>query len=184
MYYYFVPLKAVAIIVGVLAIATRLPGVINPASFRDVVRKFPRAVWPGIAFLTIALVWSLIIVNLASEEGMALPKWAVIAFLFGVYIGMIVLRFDFLAVRGLSILLLFFAKITVDASNQLETPWRLVMTVLAYAWAIMGMWFTVSPYRMRDMIDWATANERRTRALCAAGCGFGLFLIFLGIFAY
>jgi len=184
MYYYIVPLKVVAIIIGVLSIATRLPGVINPAWFRETWRKFPRAVWPGIIFLTIALVWSIIIVHLASEEGMALPKSVVFAFLIGIYIGMIILRFDFLAVRGLAILLLFFAKITVDAANQVETPWRLVMTVLAYAWAIMGMWFTVSPWRMRDLIEWATLNESRTRALCATGCGFGLFLILLGVFAY
>ena len=184
MYYYFVPLKAVAIILGVLTIATRLPGVINPAWFREIARKFPRSVVPGIIFLTITLVWSVIIVNIANEEGMALPKPAVIAFLFAIYIGMIVLRFDFLAVRGLAILLLFFAKITVDSANQIETPWRLVMTVLAYAWAIMGMWFTVSPYRMRDMIGWATLNESRTRALCALGCGFGVFFILLGVFAY
>ncbi|MCX7824019.1 MAG: hypothetical protein N2689_00485 [Verrucomicrobiae bacterium] len=184
MYYYFVPLKAVAIIVGVLAIATRLPGVINPVKFREVMRKFPRAVWPGIVFLTIALVWSILIVHLANEEGMALPKSVVITFLLGVYVGMIVLRFDFLAARGLAILLLFFAKITVDAANQIETPWRLVMTVLAYAWAVMGMWFTVAPWRMRDMIEWSTASDRRTRALCAAGCGFGVFLILLGVFAY
>ncbi|MBI5819768.1 MAG: hypothetical protein HZA88_12360 [Verrucomicrobia bacterium] len=182
--YYFIPLKAVAIAVGAAIVAARLPGVLKPQAYRDCLRKFPRAVWPGIVFLSIALVWCLIIVNNAREDGMAVPKNAVYLFLVGVYAGLIALKFDFLAVRGLAILLLMVAKIVVDSANQLETPWRLVMTVLAYVWAIAGMWFTVSPYRMRDLIEWATLTESRTRVLSAVGCVFGLVLIALGLFVY
>jgi hypothetical protein len=182
--YYFVPLKAVAIAIGAAIIATRLPGVLKPQAYRDWLLKFPRAVAPGIVFLSIALVWCLIIVHGAREDGMAVPKNFVYLFLIGVYAGLIALKFDFLAVRGLSILLLMIAKIVVDSANQLETPWRLVMTALAYVWAVMGMWFTVSPYRMRDLIEWATVSNDRLRLLSAIGCVFGLFLIGLGLFVY
>ncbi|MBI5685615.1 MAG: hypothetical protein HZC54_11095 [Verrucomicrobia bacterium] len=182
--YYFVPLKAVAIAVGTAIIATRLPGILKPQAYRDWLRKFPRAVVPGIVFLSIALIWCLIIVNGAREDGMAVPKNFVYLFLIGVYVGLIALKFDFLAVRGLSILLLMIAKVVVDSANQLETPWRLVMTVIAYIWAILGMWFTVSPYRMRDMIEWSIASDSRLRTLSAVGCVFGLFLIGLGLFVY
>ncbi len=182
--YCFIPLKTVAIAVGTAIVAARLPGVLKPQAYRDWLRKFPRAVVPGIVFLSIALVWCLIIVNGAREDGMAVPKNAVYLFLVGIYIGLIALKFDFLAVRGLAILLLMVAKIVVDSANQLETPWRLVMTVLAYVWAIAGMWFTVSPYRLRDLIEWATDTESRTRTLSVVGCLFGLALIALGLFVY
>lgn len=182
--YHFVPLKAVAIAVGAAIIATRLPGVLKPQVYRDWLRKFPRAVVPGIVFLSIALVWCLIIVNGAREDGMAVPKNFVYLFLIGVCAGLIALKFDFLAVRGLAILLMMIAKVVVDSANQLETPWRLVMTVLAYAWAVVAIWFTVSPYRMRDLIEWATATDGRLRLLSAVGCVFGAFLIGLGLFVY
>lgn len=182
--YEMVPLKPVAITLGAAIIAGRALGVVNPQRYRDIVRKFPRAVWPGILFLSIVLVWSLIVVSRASEEGMIIAKTYVYAFLAATYVGLIALKFDFLAVRGLAILLLMLAKVVVDSANQLDTPWRLVMTVTAYFWAIAGMWFTVSPYRMRDMIDWATATNDRCRALCGLGCGIGAFLIALGLFAY
>ena len=182
--YYLVPLKPIAIAIGAAIVATRLPAVLKPQSFRDWARKFPRAVWPGIVFLTISLVWCLFIVNNAREDGMAVPKNVVYVFLVGVYAGLIALKFDFLAVRGLAILLMLLAKVVVDSANLIETPWRLVMTVLAYAWAIAGMWFTVSPYRMRDLIEWSTATDGRLRALAAAGCAFGAFLIGLGVFVY
>jgi hypothetical protein len=182
--YHFVPLKAVAIAVGAAIIATRLPGVLKPQAYRDWLLKFPRAVVPGIVFLSIALVWCLIIVNGAREDGMAVPKNVVYLFLVGVYVGLIALKFDFLAVRGLAILLMMIAKVVVDSANQIETPWRLVMTVLAYIWAIVSIWFTVSPYRMRDLIEWATATDGRLRTLSAVGCAFGAFLVALGLFAY
>ncbi len=182
--YDMVPLKPVAITLGAAIIAGRALGVVNPRRYRDIARKFPRAVWPGILFLTIVLVWSLIVVSRAGEEGMIIGKTYVYAFLAATYVGLIVLKFDFLAVRGLAILLLMLAKVVVDSANQLDTPWRLVMTVIAYIWAIAGMWFTVSPYRMRDMIDWATATDGRCRVLCGLGCAVGAFLIGLGIWVY
>jgi hypothetical protein len=182
--YDYVPLKPVAIALGAAIIVFRAPGLINPDAYRRLARKFPRAVWPGILFLTISLVWCLAIVSQARDDGMAVPKNYVYVFLVGTYVGLIALKFDFLAVRGMAILLLMLAKVVVDSANQLETPWRLVMTVIAYLWAVAGMWFTVSPYRMRDMIDWATATNGRCRALCAAGCGFGALLIALGLFVY
>ena len=182
--YYLVPLKPVAIAVGAAIVAMRLPALLKPQAFRDWARKFPRSFWPGVAFLTISLLWCLYIVNNAREDSMAVPKNAVYVFLVGVYAGLIALKFDFLAVRGLAILLMLLAKLGVDAANLIDTPWRLVMTVLGYVWAIAGMWFTVSPYRMRDLLEWTTATDGRLRALAALGCAFGLLLIGLGIFVY
>ena len=182
--YYLLPLKPIAIAIGAAIIATRLPALLKPQLFREWVRKFPRAFWPGVVFLTISVIWCLYIVSNAREDGMAVPKNVVYVFLIGIYAGLIALKFDFLAVRGLAILLMLLAKMIVDAANLIETPWRLVMTVLGYVWAIAGMWLTVSPYRFRDLIEWATATDGRLRALAAVGCAFGAFLIGLGVFVY
>jgi hypothetical protein len=46
------------------------------------------------------------------------------------------------------------------------------------------MWFTVSPWRARDLINFATANERRVKIGCAARLAFGLFVAILGVTAF
>ena len=68
----------------------------------------------------------------------------------------------------------------VDAARWSDTPWRLVITVWAYGFVIAGMWFTVSPWRLRDLIEWSTATVERTRRLSAARLGLGLLVAGLG----
>jgi hypothetical protein len=42
------------------------------------------------------------------------------------------------------------------------------------------MWFTVSPYRFRDLLQWGTANEARVRIGSIVRLVFGLFVAALG----
>jgi hypothetical protein len=43
------------------------------------------------------------------------------------------------------------------------------------------MWFTVSPWRLRDLLNWSVATEQRTRLVSGARVAFGIFVILLGI---
>ena len=87
---------------------------------------------------------------------------------------------DFLAVRGLAIVFLLLAKLMVDTARWEDTEWRLVIVTWAYLLIVAGMWFTISPWRLRDMINCATANETRTRIFAALRCAFGMFVLILG----
>ena len=69
----------------------------------------------------------------------------------------------------------------VDTARWADTEWRLVIVTWAYVMVVGGMWFTISPWRLRDLIDWATATEQRTRLLSAARLAFGLFVVVLGL---
>jgi hypothetical protein len=46
---------------------------------------------------------------------------------------------------------------------------------------IAGMWFTISPWRLRDLLNWATANENRVRVGSTIRLAFGLFVALLGL---
>jgi hypothetical protein len=61
------------------------------------------------------------------------------------------------------------------------THWALVIQTWAYILVVAGMWFTVSPFRLRDLLDWATANEKRVRIGSAIRLAFGLFVVVLGL---
>ena len=70
---------------------------------------------------------------------------------------------------------------------MLDTPvahmseWRLVFTVWAYAIIFMCMWWVISPWRMRDMIQGMLAKPRRLAAKGWFRLGFGILLIALGL---
>lgn len=82
--------------------------------------------------------------------------------------------------RGCSVLLLLLGKLMVDAERWAASEWRLVIAVWAYMMVLGGMWFTISPWRMRDLIYWGTATETRIRITSAVRLAFGIFVAALG----
>jgi hypothetical protein len=88
---------------------------------------------------------------------------------------------DFLAVRGLAVVLLLLAKLMVDTARWADTAWRLVIVTWAYVLVIGGIWFTVSPWRLRDFLNWATATENRIRIGSACRLAFALLVLVLGL---
>ena len=85
--------------------------------------------------------------------------------------------------RGLAIVLLLLAKLMVDSGRPHlgQTPWVLVLQTWAYLLVVVGMWLTISPWRLRDWLDWATANEKRIKVGCGVRLAFGLIVAGLGV---
>jgi len=46
------------------------------------------------------------------------------------------------------------------------------------------MWLIISPWRLRDMINWLTANETRIRISSAIRLAVGLLILGLGLFVF
>jgi len=86
-------------------------------------------------------------------------------------------------VRGLAVLMLLLAKLMLDTGRPHldESPWVLVIQGWAYVFVVLGIWFTVTPWRLRDLINWATATEGRTRFLSLIRLGFAACILTLGL---
>src|SRR5437867_622339 len=84
--------------------------------------------------------------------------------------------------RGLAVVLLLLARLMVDTGRPRlpDTRWVLVIQTWAYVLVVAGIWFTVSPWRLRDLLEWATANEKRVKVGCGIRLAFGLFVAALG----
>lgn len=199
-----VSLQWVAIALGAFAIASRLPGLIWTEAFRRFWLKLPRSKPAGYLLMGVAIGWCALIVYL--HGFMDVTEWrdarglgvAVRVFLellqagritvwifFGAIYALIVWLLDeFLAVRGLALILLLVARVILDSAFDVETNARLVMTVTAYAMVIAGMWLTIAPWRFRDAMECVMANNERCRAACGAGVAFGAVLVALGIWVY
>lgn len=174
-------LSTLSIILGFLVVLPNAYGVLKPKAFAEATRRFPRNTSLGWVLMLIATGWFLYYVSQESVSDFANLK-KIFYFLFtAVGIGTCIFVQDFLAVRGVAVLCLLLAKVMTDSARWVDSEWRVVITGWAYVLAIAGMWWTISPFRVRDMIQWATATEQRTRAISAARLGFGIFVIILGI---
>ncbi len=101
--------------------------------------------------------------------------------LFGaVAIGSFFVVRDFLAVRGLAVLILLASRVLLDAAYmQFAHPQRLFLVTFVYLAIIIALILGATPYRMRDFYTWLfkDGNTMRPRALGAISAGYGIILI-------
>lgn len=177
-------LASLSIILGLGYLIPQLYGLAKPADFGEKLRSFPRSNTWGYVLVAIATLWFLRTVQQEDIADFASYK-KIMLFGFGALgIATCIYVKDFLAVRGYAVLLLLLAKLMVDTARWVDSDWRLVITTWAYLWVLGGMWFTISPWRVRDIILWKTATVNRIRLICGIRGLFGLLVIGLGLFVF
>lgn len=174
-------LSTLTIALGLIFFLPHAYALLRPSAFAAAVRKFPRSQSWGFALMGLGTAWFLwnldheSISDFAAYKNLMLLGFGAVGVLTCIFVQ------DFLAVRGLSVVLLLLAKLMLDTARWHDSQWRLVISTLAYVWILAGMWFTVSPWRLRDLIQWATANEQRLRMLSAFRLAVGILLVILGL---
>ena len=176
-------LSILSLVLGLAVALPQIYGILNPAAFAAAARKFPRSVPWGVALMVLGTVWFLWNLSQESIADFASYKNVLFAGFAGVGLGACIFVQDFLAVRGLAVVLLLLAKLMVDTGRPAltQTHWVLVIQTWAYALVVAGIWFTVSPWRLRDFVAWGTATEQRTKVGCGLRLVFGLFVAALGL---
>ena len=162
----------------------RLPGLIAPAWFREEAVKFPRSVFWGRALLLVVAVVAGVNLHHAASDEWAWARPIIVVAVPVAYWLVIQYGESFLAVRATGALLLFTAKIMLDAADLSDHPLRLVVTVLAYLWVLAAIWMAVAPHQVRDLLKIITANDMRCRLVCSVGVLIGAGLVVLGAFIY
>ncbi len=175
-----VKLSTLSICLGLAAALFNLFGVLKPGEFAAALRKFPRSPPWGYLLTLGGAAWFIWNVSRESLADFEMIKPYLFALFIAVAVGSCLFVKDFLAVRGLAIVLLLLGKLMVDSERWAATQWRLVIAIWAYLLVIAGIWFTVSPWRLRDLIYWGTANPSRTRMFSGVRAAFGLFVAVLG----
>jgi hypothetical protein len=178
-----IKLSTLALLLGLGMGLPQIYGLLNPAKFAAAVRKFPRSLPWGYTLMLLGTAWFLWNLSQESIADFAAYKNILLIGFAAVGLGTCVFVQDFLAVRGLAVVLLLLAKLMVDTGRPLLTQshWVLVIQTWAYLLVLGGMWFTVSPWRLRDLLEWTTANEKRIKIGCGVRLAFGLLVAALGI---
>jgi hypothetical protein len=179
-------LSTLAIVLGLGMGLPQIYGFINPAAFAESVRKFPRSLPWGYALMLLGTAWFVYNLSQESISDFAAYKNILFAGFAAVGIGSCIYVQDFLAVRGLAVVFLLLAKLMVDTGRPhlAESSLVLIIQTWAYLLVIAGIWLTVSPWRLRDFLDWATANEKRIKIGCGIRLAFGLFIAVLGFIKF
>ena len=105
-----IKLSTLAIILGLILSVPQVYGLINPTAFRAAVRKFPRSLPWGFALMLLGTAWFLYNLSLESISDFASYKNVLFGGFAGVGIGACIFVQDFLAVRGLAVVMLLLEK--------------------------------------------------------------------------
>ena len=179
-------LSLLSILLGVVMGLPQIYGLMQPARLAAAARGLPRNFAAGVILMLLATVWFAWNVNVEPIADFAAFKpWMLGAFI-GVGVLSCIFVRDFLAVRALAVLALLLAKLMLDTGSPHlgESPWVLVIQGWAYVFVVLGIWFTITPWRLRDLINWATASAARTRLLCLIRLGFAACIVDLGLTAF
>lgn len=177
-------LSTLAILLGLGMSVPQIYGLLNPAGFAQAARRLPRHVPLGWVFMLLATAWFVWNVNQEKDADFAAMKPMLLTVFVGVGAGTCLFVQDFLAARGLAVLFLLLAQLMVDTARWAETNWRWVISGWAYVLVLAGMWFTIAPWRLRDLLEWGTATDKRVRVGCVLRLAFALLVTWLGLTVY
>ncbi len=177
-------LSLLSILLGIAFAIPAIYGLVKPVEFQDALKTFPRSNNWGYLLMAVSTAWFLYLVKQEDISDFAAYKTLMMWGFAAIGIGTAIYVRDFLAVRGAALFMLLLAKLMVETARWVDTQWRLVIVVWAYVMVIGGMWFTISPWRMRDVINWAIKDLSRLKILCVSRIVFCALVIVLGVTAF
>ncbi len=138
--------------------------------FRGRAFSFLRSQNAAYLFCGAALLWFMWILYNLSEADFGQYKFILMAVFGGA--GILAFRHlpDFLPVRGLSVIILLFMRVLLDALYGMPAQSRLVSVSLAYVLVVAFVYFGCLPFRMRDFFEWLYERSVRVRAFAASLC--------------
>ncbi|ATC63740.1 hypothetical protein CMV30_07125 [Nibricoccus aquaticus] len=172
-----------------LTTATLLPGIflivlgalllISNSAIVSTLKAMPRSQVASVLFFGGGAVWFAFRMSGLSEADLILvqsPKPLMIGFSVLALLAFFYLP-DFLAVRGLSVLMLLAGTPLLGAAfGEYEEPQRLFMVTAVYIGLAAALYLGAVPYRLRDFFQWLFARPGRSRALGGGLLGYGALL--------
>jgi hypothetical protein len=162
---------------GLLLLVLGAPLLLNHRGFVMALERMPRSTTAAVVFFGIGAAWFLRAV------------WHLSPADFGEYRTLLTIGFaavavlsfkcvpDFLAVRGLCVLVLMSATPLLGAAYmEHQYPQRLFLVSFIYVLIIFAIWLGASPFRLRDFFERLFARPGRIRTFGALLVGYGALL--------
>lgn len=177
-------LQLIAIIVGLLAVAGGVYGLLKPALVHRFFELFPRSSVPA-WILTALCCW------LGTKEALQMNMGFLDSYKSYIYIiaplvfvASVVYMKELLAPRALGGFLLLIAVPTLQIARWHESAWRLVVVVIVYIWIIYGIVLLLSPWYFRKWYKPLLENEKLFKISVMVKIAVGILLLLLGLLVY
>ena len=149
-----------------------------------VLRSLARNVPVGVLLMLAGTAW--FVGNLYRSDLTDFAEWRPVMYggfsLLG--IGCCIFVRDYLFVRGLAVVALLGCDRVLDIQRWHPSPAKNVVTVWAYLVICLAVWFSMSPWRFRDAMDWLATAPGRLRAGGGALLAAGFLLAVLAVLAF
>jgi len=189
-----IPLNIAGYLLAICLIALHLWMLRKPSEAKQFLKKFPRNVKIGQIFMGIGMFWFWLLIIpekffFNSPLAMDLQDFNSLKFImaFAVpLVGYLVITEckEFISVRGLGLCLLMAAAPLLAAAWQEPHTLKNLIPLYAYAMIIKGLFMVGMPYLTRDLINWATADNKRFKALSIGGLAYGAIVLVCTIFMW
>ncbi|MAT47138.1 MAG: hypothetical protein CMO35_06865 [Verrucomicrobiaceae bacterium] len=93
------------------------------------------------------------------------------------FLGMVIYVKEFLFVRALGVLALMVAAPLLEAAFNRDPETRLLVPIFSYLLLTKALFWVGMPYTFRDLVNWATSNDRRWRIMAYIGFGYGVLTL-------
>ena len=174
-------LPLVALLIGVVLVGTHLFGLLAPDFCMSQARAFPRSRFWSTLLLAMTTLWLLAIATTTDlGEFSPMRKLVVIGIIAGAALLWHFVH-DFLSSRSLGFLLLLAAHPVLETTFLQNGLLHFALALLAYGWALTGLFFVGMPYLHRDLIGWVCDKKWRWNLACWAGILYGLMLLTDGV---
>jgi hypothetical protein len=174
----------IAIILGVLAAAGGLVGILRPDLIKKGIELFPRSVAPAWIFMALCCV-------LGAKEALGMNmgfldayKKYIYVISPAVFIASVVYMKELLAPRALGGFLCLIAVPILQITRWHESPLRIVIVALVYLLIIYGIILLMSPWYFRKISAPFMENDGLLKATAFGKTALGILLLALGIFVY
>ena len=177
-------LQAVGLVVGLLLVAGHVFALLRQSRILPWLSSVPRSMNVGTLFLTVSFLWAWMVATSMDLGEFHQVRWLAQFALPLFYIGMLFIANDYLGARALGIFLLLAACPVLDAAFLKPPQSRLLLSLLAYGWIVLGLFWVGMPFTMRDQILWLQAKPGRYRFLCWAGIAYGVLVLAAALLYY
>ncbi len=172
-----IPLQIMGILVGLWLVVSHLFALLKPEITADFLKKLPRHERIGTVLCIIGFAWTFVVWReMDLGEFYKLEMLVSIVLIAGCY-GVITYVKEFLAVRSIGFLLILAAGPMLVSAFLKEPESRLLLVGLAYAGALVGMFWVGMPYLMREQIAWVTADLKRLKLGAMGGLAYGVLIL-------
>jgi hypothetical protein len=157
-----------------------LPLLVAARELEQRLRDLPRNVPLGVFTMLLGGGWFLWKISQLGQADFGDYKVLLFILFAATLVGSLLYVRDFLAVRGLAILVLLSANVGLKtAFGEYDIPQRIPLVLVLYIAIVLAIWAGIAPYVGRDWLAWLYKDQKRVRWLGGLLTGTGALLAVL-----